>query len=462
MFAYHALSLRLQPDSRGFPEESIEGMTFEESLTGLTDRSGLVKHLEQLLEEAQSAEYRIGVFALGVDQLALINDQIGQIATEDLLEQLAERFRTEVRKTDIVARFAGDEFVLVCRDIAEPEAGGLAERIIHALRKPFELPGREILATVSIGIALSRPGESADELLQHAGLAMRSSKARHRGGAIFFDDRMESTALDRLDIESDLARAVERGELHVHYQPVIELATGRPVGVEALLRWKRPGYGPVSPDVFIPIAEETGLIIPMGEWVLTNALKQVRLWQEVPEIKDLQISVNLSAVQLQDRRLLDRVQTAIAAAGISAGTVELEITESGLMHDVDHSIETLSGLRELGVGLSIDDFGTGYSSLSYLNRLPITALKIDQSFVARLSDKADGRGAHLVKAIVSMASALDLDVVAEGVETAEQRTQLAEMGARLGQGFYWSKARPAAKMLPWLQAHYASSAAGEG
>lgn len=424
----------------------------------LADRPGLAEHLQAMLTGAEASGYQIGVLLLDVDQLTLIHDGIGQTAAEELLGQLAGRLRAEVRKADVVARFGNGEFALICCDITEPEASGLAERIIHALRRPFELADREILATVSIGIVLSRLSDTAEELLQHADMARRRSKAQHRGGAALFDERMESTVLDRLDLESDLARAVERGEFQIHYQPVMELATGRPAGVEALLRWNRPGHGLISPDIFIPIAEETGLIMPLGEWVLNAALTQARMWQEEePQARDLRVSVNVSALQLQDRRLIDRVRATIDSAGMDAGSVELEITESGLMNDVEHSIRTLSRLRELGVGISVDDFGTGYSSLSYLNRLPATALKIDQSFIARLSEDADGPGTHLVKAIISMASALDLDVVAEGVETAHQYAVLSTMGARLGQGYFWSKALPAADTLSWLRAKYHSS-----
>lgn len=430
-------------------EEALERLAFQDPLTGLANRALLTERIQQAVGDAAGGRRGLHVFFLDVDRLKVVNDGMGHAAGDSLLVQLADRLHRQVRREDTLARFAGDEFVIVCQDLLPGAAGRLAERIRAAMQAPFELLQREVFASVSVGIARYEDGATAESLLHDADAAMYRAKESGRRAAVLFDGQMHRAAESRLDIESELNRAVERGELRIHYQPILDLHSRAPIGFEALLRWQHPRHGLLGPDRFIPIAEETGLIVPIGSWVLHEALRQTRHWQDtMPGAAGWRIAVNLSARQLQDPGLYDTVAGAIDAAGIDPGSVELEITESVLMQDVDKSLDTLTRLRSLGVGLSVDDFGTGYSSLGYLRRFPVTTLKIDRSFVDGLGG-TDADAGNIVEWITGLADALRLEVVAEGVETADQLRELDRLNAHLAQGFLWARPLPADDVAGW-------------
>jgi predicted signal transduction protein with EAL and GGDEF domain len=385
---------------------------------------------------------------------------MGHAAGDSLLAQLADRLHHQVRREDTVARFAGDEFVIVCQDLTPADADQLADRIRAIVQAPFELMQREVFVGTSVGIACYRDGATAESLLHDADAAMYRAKEGGRRAAVLFDGRMHQEAEARLDLEAELNRAVERGELRIHYQPILDIKSRRPAGFEALLRWQHPRYGLLAPDRFIPLAEETGLIVPIGSWVLGEALRQAGNWRHtIPGAAGWRIAVNLSARQLQDPGLYAGVAEAIAASGVAPAAVELEITESVLMKDVDRSLETLTRLRGLGVGLAVDDFGTGYSSLGYLRRFPVTTLKIDRSFIDGL-DGTDAGAGNIVEWITGLADALRLNVVAEGVETPAQLHELDRLNAQLAQGFLWAEPLPAAEVAGWHAALLPGKAAG--
>jgi diguanylate cyclase (GGDEF)-like protein len=431
-------------------EATRRHVALHDPLTGLPNRSLLTDRLELALARTGRLPGEVVVLFLDVDQFKVVNDGMGHAVGDALLRQLAERLRLVVRAGDTLARFGGDEFVLVCDNVSTSEADWIGDRITTAVAAPFDLDGREVFVTVSVGIAVAGPDEAAETVLQNADVAMYRAKARGRARAVTFDDAMYRQASARLDIESGLRRALDRGELRVYYQPIVDVRTETTTGFEALVRWEHPERGLVSPAEFIPVAEEAGLIVPIGAWVLTEALAQTQRWRtELPGAADLTIAVNLSASQLLAPDLLHAVSAALRASGIPASAVHLEITESVVMNDVERSIATLQALRSNGVALSVDDFGTGYSSLSYLKQLPVTTLKIDRSFV----DGLGGDGQHdpsIVDAVISLARALDLGVVAEGVETRGQHVALQRLGAERAQGYLWSKPMPAADVPAWL------------
>ncbi|MET3919513.1 diguanylate cyclase (GGDEF)-like protein/PAS domain S-box-containing protein [Arthrobacter sp. UYEF20] len=438
---------------RKVAEEALERLAYQDPLTGLANRARLTERIDEALGEVERYGGQVAVLFLDVDRFKLINDAMGHAAGDSLLVQLADRLRGTVRPGDVLARFAGDEFVIVCCDISEEGAQQLGKRIQRSMQAPFTLLGREVFANVSVGISLSRVGDAAESLLHNADAAMYRSKEGLLSAPVVFDEAMHQRAQMRLNVESLLPRAIERNELRVFYQPILDVQSMRPVGFEALVRWQHPEYGLILPNDFIPVAEETGLIVPIGAWVLAEAIQQAQHWRSnIPGAQDWRISVNLSARQLQDPGLLATVREAIVAAGIAPSAVELEITESVLMRDADHSLATLTRLRDLGVGLSIDDFGTGYSSLGYLRRFPVTALKIDQSFIDGLGG-GDVHADSIVEAITGLARALDLDVVAEGVETTEQMRQLFRLDATPAQGYLWAKPLPADEVPDWLAGH---------
>jgi len=323
----------------------------------------------------------------------------------------------------------------------------VAERIIDALQAPFLLQNKEVFTSASIGIALLTGPEDADALLRNADIAMYMAKAAGKARYQLFNPSMHDAVVTQLELEGELQRALDRKEFFLVYQPLISLTTGRAVGVEALLRWRHPHRNVVPPTTFIPLAEKTGAIVPIGRWVLREACQQVRIWQQGNP--DLGLSVNVSGRQLRDQKLTDVVRQALADSGMAPGTLTLEITESVLMDDVESTLEVLRGLRALGIHLAIDDFGTGYSSLSYLRQFPVDSLKIDRSFVSAL-DSAEGE--PLVATIMRMGQTLHLEVVAEGIERLGQLDELKKLHCDLGQGFHFSKPVPAAEMAAFLAA----------
>ncbi|WP_158603943.1 sensor domain-containing protein [Cryobacterium tepidiphilum] len=434
-------------------EAALEHQAYTDALTGLANRAFLTLRIESALRDAETHGQQVALFFLDIDRLKVVNDGMGHSAGDDLLVQLANRLRGHVRPEDTLARFAGDEFVVVCPDMTERKAQRLAERLATTAHTPFELGDREVFVTMSIGMAISTPGDTASMLLHHSDAAMYRAKSSGRNEAVFFDEEMHRSSLARMEMQTLLPRAIERGELRVHYQPLVDIDTGEAKGFEALVRWEQPGVGLVSPDDFIPLAEESGQIVAVGEWVLGTALADAQYWRStVPGAADLRIAINLSARQLQHPGLVDMVAAALASSGMDPAAVELEITETVLMDDVKNSLDTLTRLRRLGVGVAIDDFGTGYSSLSYLRQLPVTTLKIDGTFIDGLGGAADEHARPIVEAIISLARALGLSVIAEGVETTQQLTVLRKLDARLGQGYHWARPMPYEDVAPWLRA----------
>jgi diguanylate cyclase (GGDEF)-like protein len=382
-----------------------------------------------------------------VDRFKLINDSQGHAAGDQLLLTVADRLRRTVRAHDTVARFGGDEFVVVCEDkMAVKQASLVAERIAEVLRDPVVIDGQEIFLTVSIGIAVSDGSGSADSLLRDADAAMYRAKEKGRDRCEFFDATMRTEAVARLETQSALHRAFERDELRVFYQPLVEIQSGALIGVEALLRWAHPQRGLISPTSFIPLAEETGLIVPIGRFALEEAVAQLARWQEMAPRRPLTVNVNLSGRQLRHPELVETVATIIAAQGIDPAALCLELTESTFMEDLAVHRETIAGLRALGVRLAIDDFGTGYSSLTYLKRFPVDMLKIDQAFVRGLG--IDAADMSIVKSVVDLAHALGLVVVAEGVETGEQAAHLSMLHCDLAQGFHFARPQPPEELDP--------------
>ncbi|MHA7295309.1 EAL domain-containing protein [Arthrobacter sp. HLT1-21] len=440
---------------RKLGEQALERLAFQDPLTGLANRAFLAESIEQAIVDCEGRGTQVGVLFLDVDRFKVINDGLGHAAGDSLLVQLAARLLAAVRPEDTLARFAGDEFVIVCADMSGDSAQKLARRIRAAVQAPFELLEREVFVDVSIGIAISRSGDTPETLLRNSDAAMYRAKGGGLKEAIVFDEAMHRQAKLRLAVESELPRAIERNQLEVHYQPVMDVASGEPIGFEALLRWQHPEHGLVGPDSFIPVAEETGQIVPIGLWVLNQAIRQIQRWRtDVPDAANWRIAVNLSARQLQDPGLHDAVAEAMRSAGIEPHALVLEITESVLMDDADQSLKTLTKLRSLGVGIAVDDFGTGYSSLSYLKRFPVTALKIDRSFTECLGgDDADA--GPIVEAIAAMGRALGLRVVAEGVMTREQLNEIARLQVQFAQGYLWSPAMPAGQVPDWFAGHRA-------
>lgn len=428
-------------------EQILEWRARHDALTGLPNRYVITEVLQGLLDRKSPAV----VMFVDVDRFKLINDGIGHGAGDTILVLLGERLKAYVRSGDTVGRFGGDEFVIVCNNLTLRGARSLAERIRQSTRRPFEVNGRKIYLNLSVGIALAGSDDTAESMLQGADAAMYRAKSAGGDSSAVYDVMMAGRATGRLDLESDLRHALERAEFTLDYQPIVDVGNGRTVGFEALLRWHHREHGLIAPDTFIPIAEETGLIVPIGTWVLREAFRQVQQWRsQLKGAEDLSAAVNISGRQFLAPNFTDVVEAAIRAAGIDPGAVNLEITETVLMDQPDLPEETLQRLHHVGVGLSIDDFGTGYSSLSYLRWLSARTLKIDRTFVEEL-----GRGPHgatIIELVLGMAESLNLDVIAEGVETPEQLAELRRLGIRHAQGFYWSRPMPPERIPSWLEA----------
>jgi diguanylate cyclase (GGDEF)-like protein len=393
----------------------------------------------------------IAVLFVDADHFKVINDSLGHDAGDKLLVMVSERLVQAVRPGDTVARFGGDEFVVLCEGLLhQSDAVEIGERIRSMAEEPFVLDGQNYWITVSSGIATTdSPHTPPADLLRDADSAMYQAKDTGRARATLFADFMRTRAVRRLDTELALRSALSKGEFILHYQPIVNLRTKRISGAEALVRWNHPNKGLVGPDSFIPVAEETGLIVPLGEWVLCEACRQARRWQQSrPELGDFVVSVNLSGRQIAHRDLARVVSAALEDSGLDPGSLSLEITESVLMGDAHASIKVLRKLKDIGVGLCVDDFGTGYSSLSYLKRFPVDVLKIDRSFVDGLG--VDGEDSAIVKATIGLAQALGLTTIAEGVETAVQVRELSALGCDQAQGYFFSrpKAAPALTLIP--------------
>ena len=419
-----------------------------DSLTGLANRAAAERFLSASL--ADRGSLRVAVVVIDIDRFKLINDRVGRAIGDRTLHLLAERLKPGLRPTDFVGRSGGDDFVLIRAGVDTLDDGEqLAAEAASLARDPFRVDGHELQLTVSIGVVVSEPADTATSLLRDAEDAMYEAKADGGATTVVFDDASRSRARRRQALAEALPQALELGQLHVEYQPVLDLTTLQVAGFEALLRWRHPVLGAIAPDDFIPAAETTGLIVPISDWVLAQALGELQRWRTDPRTRaDLWMAVNISAHQLKEPDLVQRIMATVDLTGVPAGSVHLEITESATMDRIGSALATLSDLRSRGVRISIDDFGTGHSSLSYLSRLPIDVIKIDRSFVGRLLGRANDTS--IVKAIVAMATTLRLDVIAEGVETAQQLAILRDLGCGEGQGFLWSPSMPPPAALQWM------------
>jgi len=439
-------------------EAQLRQLAFFDPLTGLANRELLHDRLQQTLHETARDQSLAAVFMLDLDNFKDINDTLGHPSGDRMLAQVGQRLRKRIRHSDTVARMGGDEFIIVLRNVSGSEVvARIAQEIVESLSLPFLLDDRKVYVTASLGIAICPlDGRDRDELIRKADTAMYHAKGQGKNRYQFFTAEMNRRAQERLALQSDLRRALERSEFIVHYQPKIDLATDEVTGVEALVRWQKPDDGLVSPAAFISLAEETGLIMPIGEEVLQLACAQVKSWQE-QGMADLTVAVNLSAVQLRNGGLAETVRRILTATGLRPADLELEITESAIMQESDKAIALLEIMREMGIRITMDDFGTGYSSLSYLKRFPISCLKIDRSFIADVISNSED--AEIIRAIIAMAHRLKLKVVAEGVETTEQLAFLHQEGCDEAQGYYFAMPMPAAEFPRWLQARRAAAPA---
>lgn len=416
-------------------EEQLRHQAFHDSLTGLANRALFLDRLEHALASRRRRQRPLAVLFLDLDEFKGVNDRLGHGEGDRLLSAVAARLRSSTRAADTIARMGGDEFAVLLEDA--PRAGGaerVARRVLELLREPYVLAGREFRVMASIGVALqSASDETADQLLRHADVAMYAAKSQGGDRITIFQPHLYETTVARMELKGDLHGALERREFTLFYQPLVDLVSGSVVGAEALLRWDHPSRGLVPPAEFVPLAEETGEIVPIGRWVLHEACGQAAVWRELPGHSSMSVSVNLSVRQIVDSNLVADVHHAVEAAGLDAVALTLEITESVFLEDSEAILSTLKKLKALGVRLAIDDFGTGYSSLGYLRRFPVDILKIDRSFVASLNHGTDQ--VSLVRSILRLGRSMHLEMVAEGVEQPEQAQVLKSLGARLVQGF---------------------------
>ena len=421
-------------------EETIRHAAFHDALTGLPNRTLFADRLSMAIERAKRLpDFRFAVIFLDLDRFKVVNDSLGHDSGDKLLIDLSRRLETCVRTVDSVARLGGDEFVLLLDGITSIiEATVVAERIQDALKVPFDLDGQKFLTTASMGIACStQEYDRPEDILRDADTAMYKAKADGKARHELFDSQMHTRALQALTVENELRRALENGDIQPYYQAIVSLLSGEIVGFEALARWIHLGRGLISPDDFVPLAEECGLIVPIGHSMLMQACKQAAIWQQQFRRPELTISVNLSGKQLRQSLLISEVKGVLRKTKLDPRCLKLEITETMVIEDMMPAIEMLKQLKSLGVQISIDDFGTGYSSLSYLHRFPFDVLKIDRSFVSRMTKDRESFG--IVKTIATLANELGKSVIAEGIETPEQRKILTSFGCQYGQGFLFSK-----------------------
>ena len=421
-------------------QEQIAHMARHDALTDLPNRVLLRERLEQELKRVKRGEC-LAMLCLDLDHFKSVNDTLGHPIGDTLLKLVADRLRGCTREPDTIARLGGDEFAIIMTQLQQPsDAAALAKRIRDSVMRPYQIDGHQIISDISIGISIAPiDGTEPDRLMKNADLALYGAKSEGRGTYRFFEQEMDTRMKARRDLEMDLRNALARKELELYYQPLVNLQTNEISAFEALLRWNHPTRGMISPADFIPIAEETGLIIPIGDWVVITACEQAVNWPD-----HVKVAVNLSPAQLKNRNLVKVVQTALADSGMAANRLQLEITESLLMQNTFSTLATLHELRKLGVQIAMDDFGTGYSSLSYLRSFPFDKIKIDRSFIQDLSNGAEPLA--IVNAVAGLAKCLNMISTAEGVETQQQFDALQSVGCTEMQGYLFSKARPAGEI----------------
>ena len=430
-------------------EERTRFLADHDELTGLPNRNLFKQALTQALQRAERTNKMVSILFFDLDRFKNINDSLGHDAGDEVLRTVAERLNGCVRKIDVVARFGGDEFAVLVEGLtAEDQAGTVARKILDALSKPMLLHGRQYRPAASIGIStFPTDGRDAQSLQKHADIAMYRAKEEGRSTFQFYSEQLNTHSLQRLEFESNLSNALNNREFVLHYQPKMDVATGKVTSMEALIRWVSPQFGFVSPGQFISIAEETGLILPLGRWIAQTACVQNSAWQK-GGLPTMRVAINISARQMADKGLVDFIAETVRKTGLDPSCLELEITESAVMSNQDYAEKVLNRFKELGFHLTMDDFGTGYSSLAYLKRFPFDSVKIDQSFVRGIPDNSDD--VAIVEAIIAMAHSLQLEVVAEGVETQEQLDMLRKLGCDVIQGYFFSKPIPANEVVMLL------------
>lgn len=436
------MAIRVDITARKLAEAKISHMAGHDALTGIGNRAVLHEKLEEALARLRRRQETFAVLVLDLDGFKHVNDTLGHAAGDELLKKLAQRLSSVLRETDILTRLGGDEFAIVQSGEANQReaAIALAVRVLEAVAKPFDLDGHHVTIGTSIGIALA-PDDAADsgELLQKADLALYRVKSEGKNNFRFFDAEMSKDATERLHLLADMRAALTRKEFELHYQPVIDAKTHRPCGVEALVRWRHPVEGLMSPNRFIPLAEENGLMEPLGEWILEQACTDAASWPD-----DIKVAVNLSAVQFRSGKLFDVILCALLESGLPPERLELEITESVLMQNAESYSVVLQQLKNIGISIVLDDFGTGYSSLSYMTKFPFDKVKIDKSFTQGLTNRTDC--AAIVASVLTLARGLDIAVTAEGVETKQQFELLRGAGVHQVQGFLFARPGPVAEL----------------
>jgi diguanylate cyclase (GGDEF)-like protein len=420
-------------------EEQLTHQAFHDPLTGLANRALFEDRVNQALTRGERRGTELAVLFLDLDDFKTVNDSLGHHAGDRLLSATAERLHTALRSSDTVARLGGDEFAVLLEEVGDTDVERTAERVVQALREPFEIEGQSIFITASTGIALTSAGPTTtSELLRGADMAMYAAKNRGKGEVRLYDRTMHQDIVSRLELDAELRRALERGELTVHYQPIVHIADRAITGFEALVRWQHPERGLIMPELFIKFADDTGLIDAIGRFVIGSACRQVRAWQMAhPGRQALSVGVNLSARQINDPHIVETISQALAETGLPPSTLVIEFTESTVMQDSAATLERLFELKQLGVRLAIDDFGTGYSALSYLRRFPVDIIKIDRSFVEHVADRTDAMA--VTRAIIDLTKSLRLRAIAEGVEQPEQAAELLALGCEYAQGYLFGR-----------------------
>ncbi len=434
---------------RKLAEQRIRELADFDALTGLPNRRLLHDRIEQMIAAAERDKHGAALLFLDIDHFKRVNDSLGHSVGDDLLCALAQRYVKVVRRIDTLARLGGDEFIILLPEVNTAAAADVARRVLEIAASPFSVGGHALTVTSSIGIALyPQDGKDIDTLLKNADTAMYKAKDLGRNTFQFYSSEMNMATLERLMMESNLRLALTEEQFVLHYQPLVSLQNGEIVGVEALIRWQHPTLGTIMPDRFIAVAEDSGMINPIGDWVLFEACRQAQAWIDEGLLLRT-MAVNVAPVQFRQAGFVEMVAGALSATGLVADCLELELTERTVMHDAEFTLGTLSALKRMGVSLSLDDFGTGYSSLAYLKRFPVGKLKIDRSFIMDLESDTDDQA--IASTIVSMGRSLRLTVLAEGVETAEQLALLRKMGCGMVQGFHYSRPLAAAEMTELLR-----------